>query len=333
MSPSDEFEPVEHDVQVGWALYSVRPEDPRIAEIAQRVLAGHPWMNGMRILLAKHRYACGDVTVARELLRAVVGDDDERSLGAARELVSLEHHQGDHAEALRWAEFVVRAAQDRWRDRMDLGGMTALTGNFEEGWRLLDDAVAMCARTDARSLPVALVRRALFLLESFAPPERFAAAAEEAVHADPSDEFVSGPLIWAYLHQGRFADAEELALRVLRVNPLEASASTPLTMMRNLRKTLGEDGQTLDDLHRTGVFARLWADMRDQRLGLDLAAALDALGAVMPAELRKTLRPPVDAEAADEGSLTTEIAMWHAGQDPGAGAVWGLPGDFRLMTS
>ncbi|GIG68742.1 tetratricopeptide repeat protein [Phytomonospora endophytica] len=332
MSRTEEMGPLERDVRLGWTLYSAQPDNPEVGRIALRVLAEHPWVSGMRILLAKHRYACGEVAEARELLLGVVGLHDEQSLGAARELVILEHHQDDNAEALRWAAFVLRERQDRWRDWMDLGGMTALTGSFEEGWGLLDKAVEMCARTEADALPMALVRRALFLLQSLAPPERFIPAAEEAVRAAPADEAIGSPLIWGYLHQGRFGDAEELALRLLRLNPTDASASVPLTMIRNIRATLEKDGQTLGDLHRTGLFERLWKELRDQRLGLDLASALNALDAVMPAELRATLLPPLDEEAADAGDLTSEIAAWHAGQTPGAGRVWGLPGDFRLMS-
>ncbi|MEV0644036.1 hypothetical protein AB0I28_02110 [Phytomonospora sp. NPDC050363] len=328
-----EVDYVERDVRLGWALYEAQPTNPEIARIALRVLAEHPSLSGMRILLAKHRYRCGEVAEAREILQAVVGLRDERSLGAARELVSLEQHQEDHTEALRWSRYVLREEQDRWHDWMDLGGLTALTGEFEEGWKLLDDAVAMCARTDADSLPLALVRRALFLLRSLAPPERFGPAAEEAVRADPSSEFIAIPLIWAYLHQGRFTDAEELALRLLRLDPTDESLAVPLTMIRNLRATLAEEGQTLDDLHRAGVFERLWSELRDERLGVDLASALSALDGVMPAELRAVLRPPADEETAQEGNLNAEIAMWHAGQAPGAGRAWGLPGDFRLMSS
>lgn len=326
-------DPVERDIRLAWAIYDARPTDPEVAAIALRVLAGNPSISEMRILLAKHRYKCGDADGARELLHSVVGLRDEQSVHAARELVSIEHHQDEVAEALRWARFVLNEEPHRWYAWMDVGGMTALTGGFEEGWRLLDDAVGMCANTDVDSLPRALVRRALFMLQSLAPPERFIPAAEKAVRADPSDELIGGPLIWAYLHQGRFGDAEELALRLLRINPLDKTLSVPLTMIRNLEATLKEEGHTLDDLHGTGMFARLWTEMRDERLGLGLADALSALDEVLPAELRAVLRPPVDRETAKAGDMTTELATWHAGQDPGAGAAWGLPGDFRLMSS
>ncbi|GIG70531.1 tetratricopeptide repeat protein [Phytomonospora endophytica] len=328
-----EMEAVERDMLLGWELYRASPTHPQIERIAQRLQATNPRRSDIRILLAKHRWACGRVAEAREILQAVVALRDERSLDAARELLSLEHHDGDIAEALRWAEYVLREEQDRWFDWMELGGMTALNGAFEEGWRILDDAVAMCARTSAGSLPLALVRRALYLLSSCAPPALFVPAAEEAVSADPSDENIGGPLMWAYLHEGRFDDAEELALRMLRLDPTNKALSQPFEMMRNLQATLAEDARTLDELHGTGLFERLWTQMRDRRLGLDLTAALAALDEVMPAELRAVLKPPVDKETARAGSMSTEIAMWHAGQAPGAGAAWGLPGDFRLMSA
>lgn len=332
MSGVDDVDLLERDVRLGWMLYEARPTDPEIAQIALRVLAGHPELSGMRILLAKHRYQCGQVDEARELLQAVVGANDEKSVGAARELVSLELHQDDPAEAQRWGQFVLRANQDRWLDWMDLGGATALTGEFEDGWRQLDDAVEMCARTDADSLPVALVRRAMFLFQSAAPPERLVPAVEEAVRADPTDEFFGDLLVWAYMLQGRFAEAEEQALRLLRLNPTDESLAGPLTMIRNMRASLAEDGQTLEDFHRAGVFDRIFTELRDQRLGFDLASALHALDEVLPAELRATLLPPVDQQTAQDSPLIDEIGMWHAGQTPGAGPAWGLPGEFRLMT-
>ncbi|MFV0253339.1 MAG: tetratricopeptide repeat protein [Beutenbergiaceae bacterium] len=333
MTSSDGHDLLQRDIQLGWTLYDAQPANPQIAEIARRVLTADPTVTSMQILLAKHLVHCGEPDQARDLLLAVVGLRDDEYLNAARELISLEHEQHNHTQARRWAQTVLREDPGAWEGLLELGGMSALSGDVEAGARLMDDAVSLCADHAAQYLPQALAYRAMLLFQAVVPPERFLAAAEAAMAADPSTEFVTTPLIWGYLQQGRFAEAEQLARRVLRLDPLNQAAAQALEMMRTLQDDVAQLGKTLTDLHHAGLFDRIWNEMRDRLLGVGLDAALAALEEVMPAPLRNVLAPPVTWEAAEHSQMKDQIAIWHSGQAAGAGAVWGLPGEFRLMSS
>lgn len=328
-----DVDPIERDVDLAWELYDVQPTHPEIGRLARRVLAQQPGRNGIRILLANHCRKCGDVDEARQLLLDVIGQRDKYFVDAARTLRGLEQYEYNYVEAQRWAETVLREDQESWHDRMELGAATAMVGDLDTGWQILDDAVAQCARTDADDLRYALAARAIYLFQSFAPSERYIPAAEEAIRADPSSDFVGGPLIWAYVHQGRFEDAEELALRQLRLDPTDGLAEGALTMIRDTRTALEKEQLTFADYHAAGVVEMAWSQMRDQVLGTDLASALVALEQVLPPELRAVLRPPMDDEADRSLLGELEVGEWHDGQEPGTGALWGVDGDFRLMSS
>ncbi|MDF9717040.1 tetratricopeptide repeat protein [Nocardioides sp. ChNu-153] len=333
MSAPDDLDPLERDVDLAWELYDVQPTHPEIGRLAGRVLAQQPDRTGIRMLLALHLEARDDIAEARRILLDVVGRRDRFFVDAARRLRALEQHECDHAEARRWAEVVLQEEPDGWHDRMELGASTAMAGDPVRGWRLLDEAVAHCARTDADDLRHALASRALSLFQSFAPPERFVPAAEEAMRADPSSEIVGGPLIWAYVHQGRFDEAEELASRLLRLDPTDGLAGGALQMIRDTRAAAEKHEMTLADVHAAGLVAAAWSHMRAQVLGTDLASALAALETVLPPDLRAALRPPLDEEAARSLSGEREIATWHDGQEPGTGALWGpAGGGFRLLS-
>lgn len=330
---NDEIDPVERDTDLAWELYDARPTHPEIARLATRVLAQRPWRSGIRILLAKHRRKCGSVDEARRILQDVLGRRDRFFTDAARELRDLELYECRFDKALEWAETVLREDQEYWKDRLELGIATAMSGELADGWRLLDDAVEMCARTSSDELRFALAGRTIYLMQSFAPPERFIAAAEETMRVDPSNEYVGGPLVWAYVHEGRWADAEELALRLLRIDPTDGVASGALTMIRELREIAAKRDVELADVHEAGVITLAWEQMRDRMLGTDLRSALAALDEVMPAELREVLRPPLGEEEARESPGSAEIAAWHDGQLPGTGTAWGADGAFRLMSA
>lgn len=330
---SAETDHLQRDVDVAWELFDVQPTHPEIGRLAGRVLAQQPGRNGTRMLLAMHRQECGATDEARDLLLQVVGSRDRFFVNAARELRDLEQRECRHVEARRWADTVLREDQERWDDRMELGVATAMTGDLEVGWQILDDAVAQCGHTAAEELPHALAARAIYLFQSFAPSARFIAAAEEAVRADPTSEIAGAPLIWAYVHQGRFDDAEELSRRMLRLDPTDLLAHDAVTMIREMRAAVDKEGLTLADVHASGIVDALWTRMRDQILGTDLVSALTALEGVMPVELRAALRPGLDEEAARASPGEREIAAWHDGQEPGTGALWGVEGDFRLMSS
>lgn len=328
-----EPDPIERDVDLAWELFEAQPTHPEVGRLATRVLAQQPTRNGTRILLAMHREACGEIDEARELLLNVAGQRDRHFTDAARKLRSLEQSACQHQDARRWAEIVLREDQESWVDWIALGITTAMAGDLERGWQQLDEAVELCARTDADHVPDAFTARAVYLMQSWAPPERFIPAAEEAIRADPSSEFIGGPLAWAYLRQGRFDDAEALSLRLLRVDPMDGLAQGVITLLREWQAVVAKGEVSFADIHESGLVELAWAGRRDELLGTDVISALAALEAVMPAELRAALRPPLPAEAARESPGEAEIAAWHDGQEPGTGALWKLDGDFRLMSS
>ncbi|WP_200950096.1 MULTISPECIES: tetratricopeptide repeat protein [unclassified Nocardioides] len=326
-------DPIERDVDLAWELFEAQPTHPEIARLASRVLAQQPGRNGTRILLALHLKECGETDEARKLLLQVAGQRDRFFGDVVRKLRDLEQYECNYDEARKWAEIALREDQESWLDVMELGAATAMSGDLEAGWRLLDEGTAMCGRTNAELLPDALVKRAINLLQSWAPPERFIPAAEEAIRADASSEFIGGPLAWSYVHEGRFDEAEELSLRLLRADPMDGVAESVLTLIRKWRAIVDKGEVTLAEIHASGVIDMAWTQMRDQLLGTDIDSSLAALDPVLPAELAAALRPPLDEQGARESAGEREIAAWHDGQEPGTGALWGVEGDFRLMSS
>ena len=332
---------VERDLDLAWELLGAQPTHPRVAELALRVLAAQPERTSATLALANHHHACGELDKARRLFLQVAGRRDRWFTMAARALRLLESSENNHDEALRWAHAVLAEDQEDWDDWMRLGQVQARSGEHETGWRQLDDAVALCSRTAPDDLPRALGKRAEYLLESLAPPERFAPAAEEAIRANAADPWVAMLLGFAYLAQYRFEDAEQLGLRLLREDPtddlLQSLVGTARSMLRIVEKARGDD-ITLEDIRGTGVMEMSWRQIRDQKLGIDLPSALAALDAVLPADVRATLRPgaPPRAETGRDkvGAMVAEdLVSWHDGQEPGSGAVWGLAEPFRLMSA
>ncbi|MDQ2587902.1 tetratricopeptide repeat protein [Saccharothrix yanglingensis] len=332
---------VERNLDLAWELFAAQPAHPQVAELASQVLAVQPERSSVSLLLANHHEVCGRTGEARRLYLQVAGRRDHQFINAARALRHLAVAEHDHPEALRWARAVLGEDHEGWGDWMELGFARALCGEHEDGWRQLDEAVALCSRTTPDELPHALGQRAACLLGSFAPPDRFVPAAEEAVRADAANSRVALLLGWAYLVQYRFADAERLGLRLLRENPtedlLQGLVGTARTMLRIVGNAHAQD-ITLDDIRRSGVIELGWRQLRDQVLGTDLASALAALDDVMPADLRATLRPGVpisDVPGSDKlGSVAAEdLVAWHDGQQPGSGAAWGPAGSFRLMSA
>ncbi|GHH54380.1 tetratricopeptide repeat protein [Lentzea cavernae] len=328
---------LERDLDLAWELFAAQPTHPKVAELALRVLAVEPERSSVSLLLGNHREMCGEADEARRLYLRVAGRRDGQFVNAARALRHLAAAGHDHAEALRWARTVVREEQEEWDDWMELGFAQALCGEHEDGWRQLDEAVALCARTAPDELPQAFGKRAADLLASFAPPDRFVPAAEEAIRADAANSWVALMLGWAYLVQYRFADAERLGLRLLREDPtedlLQNLVGTARTMLRIVENAESQN-ITMDDIRRTGVIELGWRQLRDQVAGTDLASALEALDDVMPAGLRATLRPGVSDEDDQLGSMAAEeLVAWRDGQLPGSGAAWRLAEPFRLMSA
>lgn len=330
---SDVVDPIERDVDLAWELYDVQPAHPEIGRITTRVLAEQPGRNGIRFLLALHRKATGAIDEAREILLEIAGQRDGYFANAARKLRDLELSECRYAEARKWAEVVLHEEPGDGQDLVELGIATAMSGELDAGWQLMDDGVAQCARTDVDALPHALLSRSIYLMQSWAPADRFIPAAEAAIEADPTSEFVAGPLAWAYLREGRFDDAEELALRQLRLDPTDGLVESVLVLIREWRAVVAKGEVSFADIHASGVAEWAWGQKRDQLLGIDLDSALAALDEAMPSELRAALLPPLDAAAARESAGEVEIAAWHDGQTPGTGALWGAEGAFRLMSS
>ncbi|MFJ5992830.1 tetratricopeptide repeat protein [Lentzea sp. NPDC092896] len=332
---------LERNADLAWELFAAQPAHPRVAELASQVLAVQPERSSMSLLLANHREICGQAAEARRLYLLVAGRRDGQFINAARALRHLALAEHDHSEALRWARTVLGEDHEEWDDWMELGFAQALCGEHEDGWRRLDEAVALCSRTAPDGLPKAFGKRAAYLLGTFAPPDRFVPAAEEAIRADAANSWVALMLGWAYLVQYRFADAEQLGLRLLRENPTEEMLQNLAGTARTLRRIVeNADAQniSLEDIRNAGVIELGWQQLRDQMLGTDLASALAALDDVMPADLRATLRPGTsitDESDRDRlGSMVAEdLVAWHDGQQPGSGGAWGLAEPFRLMSA
>ncbi|MBZ2199720.1 tetratricopeptide repeat protein [Occultella gossypii] len=333
-------DPVERNLDLAWELLSAQPTHPKIAQLALQVLAAQPERSSAALLLGSHREACGDADEARRLYRQVAGRADSQFINAARALRHLAFAEHDHPEALSWARTVLRVDQEGWDDWIELGYAQALSGEYDGGWHQLDEAVAMSARTAPDDLRKALGKRAVYLFGTFAPPEVFVPAAEEAIRADAANPTIALMLGWAYLVQYRFADAEELALRLLREDPTDGQLQNLVETARTMRRIVDDadaEDVTLEDIRRAGVIEMAWQLLRDRILGTDLASALAALDKVMPEDLRATLRPaatPSEEEAKDIGAMAAEdLVAWHDGQRPGSGATWGLPETFRLMSA
>lgn len=339
---ADANDPVERDLDLAWELLGAQPTHPKVAELALRVLAAQPARSSATMALADHRLACDDVDEARRLFLEITGRRDKWFVMAARSLRFLELGENNLDEALRWAHIVLGEGQEDWDDWMQLGRAQARSGEHEVGWRQLDDAVALCSQTAVDDLPEALGKRAEYLIASFAPPERFAPAAEEAIRANAADPWVAMLLGWAYLAQYRLDDAEELGLRLLREDPtdelLQQLVGTARSLLQILEKAQ-DDGVGLDDIRRAGVLETAWQQIRDQKLGIDLPSALEALDAVLPADLRAVLRPGAEAADLVDGDekvgskIARALVTWHNGQEPGSGAAWGLAEPFRLMSA
>ncbi|MFJ8917734.1 tetratricopeptide repeat protein [Amycolatopsis sp. NPDC102389] len=332
---------VERTLDLAWELLEAQPTHPKVAELALQVLAAQPERSSASMVLAYHRESCGDAEEARRLYLRIAGRRDSQFLWAARALRRMAAAEHDHAEALRWADIVLAEEQEGWDDWMELGSARALSGEYEDGWRQLDEAVALCARKTPDKLPKALGKRAEYLLESLAPTDRFIAAAEEAIRADAADAWIALMLGWSYLVQYRFDDAERLGLRLLREDPTEELAQslveTARTMLRIVENAQDKD-ISLADIRRSGAIEMAWRQLRDQKLGIDLASALAALEEVLPAGLRATLRPGASISKEPDrdriGSMVAEdLVAWHDGQQPGSGAAWGLAEPFRLMSA
>ncbi|MEV0675379.1 tetratricopeptide repeat protein [Actinosynnema sp. NPDC050436] len=332
---------VERTLDLAWELFEAQPTHPKVAELALQVLAAQPERSSVSLLLANHREVCGETGEARRLYLQVAGRRDHQFVNAARALRHLALAEHDHPEALHWARTVLGEEHDEWDDWMELGFAQALCGEHEDGWRQLDDAVALCSRTAPDELPTALGKRAAHLLGTFAPPDRFVPTAEDAIRADAANHWVAVMLGWSYLVQYRFADAEQLGLRLLRENPTEellhGLVGTARTMLRIVENAHAKD-ITMEDIRRTGVIELGWRQLRDRMLGTDLVSALAALDDVMPADLRAALRPGVSlADVPDSDKLGSAVAedlvVWRDGQQPGSGSVWGLAEPFRLMSA
>ncbi|MGD7732393.1 tetratricopeptide repeat protein [Propionibacteriaceae bacterium G57] len=325
-------DPAERDAELAWELYEAQPTHPEIPRLAMRVLLAQPGRSGMRILLARWHDARGEVDEARKVLHDLVGLHDQQFVNAVRELRDLEAHERNYDQALHWARLVLRREPDGWFDHMRLAVLVAMADDLETGWDMMDEAVAMCARTAADAMPGALTYRALHLLITFAPVPRFLEAARPAFEADPGSEFLAHAMAYAYMHEYRFDDAEAHLLGMLRIDPTDEVAPPLLNMIRTIMDSLDEHEVSVDLLREQGLMEFSWKSLRANESGTSLAHALAALDDVMPAELRAVLRPPAPAEIAAESGGDRDIALWRDGQQPGTGALWGADEPFRLLS-
>ncbi|MGO1507743.1 MAG: hypothetical protein ACTHW5_06820, partial [Microbacterium sp.] len=100
---SDELTYTDRDRTLAWDLYDAQPTNPKIEELAYRVLADEPWRTGMVILLADHFSARRRVAEARQKYEEVMGRRDQFFANAAAGLRDLELGQRNHARALELA--------------------------------------------------------------------------------------------------------------------------------------------------------------------------------------------------------------------------------------
>lgn len=281
-----EREAIARDRALAWELHETRPEHPRIAELTRSVLARAPQITGMIILLALHRRACGEVEEARRLLRELAGRRDPQYVNAVKNLRDLELSDKKYAEALRLTEIVLREDPEAdWTEWMDYGTAEVFVRSPEEGWRRIDDAVEMAARTDPDWYADALAQRALRLLTTGAPPIRFLPAAEQAVEADPTEPTITLALAYAYFFDYRPDRAEELLRRLLREDPTGRGALGGMTVARGFLDPIERGDTTLDALREFRMGELAWRMMRDQMFRTGLDEALEALDAVLPHDL------------------------------------------------
>lgn len=331
---SDELTYTDRDRTLAWDLYDAQPTNPKIEELAYRVLADEPWRTGMVILLADHFSARRRVAEARQKYEEVMGRRDQFFANAAAGLRDLELGQRNHARALELAITAVEEDTELWFNHMQLGNAMAACGDFEAGWDLMDDAVAMCGRTMPDMLGTALAAQITRLAEGFAPPERQIPIARAAIEADPANVWAAEMLGWSYLLQYRFDDAEDLARRLLREDPQNELMHTLLSLANKFRRIIEENDVPPEKMRAAGFVESAWRHQLDMERGLDLESALDALEAVLPDAVRATLRGPADPdETANLTRPLRTLVRWHDGQEPGTGAVWGLQESFRLMTA
>lgn len=329
-----EREAIEHDRDLAWELYEFQPQHPRIPQLAMSVLAREPRFTGMIILLSMHRQACGEVDEARRLLRELLGRRDRQYLGALRRLRDLEGSEGDFDEAMRLGELVLREDPEAdWFDRLDYGSSVAVAADAERGWALIDDAVAVAGRTAPEAYAGALGLRAVQFLSTGAPPQRFLAAAQQAIEADPSETTLSTALAYAYLYDYRPEEAAELLSRVLREDPTDEVAQGGMIVARAFLDPIARGAGTMDDLRRAGMGEIAWRMLRDKLFDAGLADALAALEPLLPEDLGASLRPPLDREAARASGGDDVVLSWHDGQVTGSGGLWQDGRDFRLMSA
>lgn len=325
---------IEHDRDLAWELYDVRPGHPRIAELARSVLEREPQFTGMIILLALHREACGEIDAARELLQDLVARRDRQYVNAVKKLRDLEFSDRRFAEARGLAELVLREdPEPGWLDVMELGSAQVFTGDPLGGWDRIDEAVEMAARQDPERYADALGQRATRLLGSGAHPSRFLPAAQEALAADPGEPLLATTLAYAYLYDYRPAEAEQLLRGVLSEDPTDEIAQGGLTVARAFLNPVERGDATMEVLRASGMGEIAWRILRDQMFGTGIEEALSALDGVMPPALAESMRAPLDGDAAGESRGEGRILAWHDGQRPGSGHAWGIADGFRLMTS
>ncbi|MCW4458642.1 tetratricopeptide repeat protein [Microbacterium sp. MPKO10] len=325
---------IDRDRELAWDLFEAQPTNPKIEELAYRVLADQPWRTGMVILLADHYSALRRVDDAREKYEEVMGRRDQYFANAAAALRDLELSARNQARALELAILAVEEDPELWFNHMQLGHAMAVCGDFEAGWGLMDDAVAMCGRTMPDMLGTALAAQITRLAEGFAPPERQIPIAQAAMEADPANVWAAEMLGWSYLLQYRFDDAEDLARRLLREDPQNELMQTLLGLTRKFRTIVHENELPPEKVRAAGLIESAWRQQNDLERGLDLESALVALDRVTPDAVRETLREPADPdETANLTRPLRTITRWHDGQAPGTGAVWGLDEPFRFMTA
>ncbi len=325
---------IERDRDLAWELFEVQPTHARIPELAQRVLLREPTFTGMVILLALHRKACGDLDEARRLLRDLLGRQDRQYLSALRILRDLEASDRNHAEALRLADLVLREDPEAdWMDRMVRANGLIFTGDPEEGWRCIDDAVALSARTDPERHTRALAQRAARFLSTGAPPERFLPAAEAAIAASPTEPVLSTALAYAYLFDYRAEEAEALLRRVLREDPTDTVAQSGVIIARGFLGPIERGEATMEDLRAGGAGEMAWRMMSEQLFEIGLDDALAALNRVLPRALVRVLRGRLRTGLAKATRGDATLLSWHDGQDPGTGDAWAAEGPARLMSS
>lgn len=327
-----ESELIDRDLTLAWELYEADPEHPRIEELTRSVLLRAPEKTGMILLAALHLQARGEIEEARRRLQELVGRRDHQYVNAVKNLRDLEYSAGNYTEALRLTEIVLREEPDAgWIEQMELGSATVFVRSPEAGWRIIDDAVETCSRTDPDRYAAALAQRALRFLATGAPPERFGPAAAEAIEADPSELMLTIALGFAYLFDYRAEESEELFLRVLRETPTDGIAQAGLTVSRGFLDPIRKGTHTMEDHREAGSGELAWRMMYERVFQTTLALALAALDDVMPRELHASMRPPLSAEAVLATDGDSDVLAWHDGQRADGGSFWGMGEAFRLL--